>query len=278
MSFLTFPGNGFNFVTQKFAKIWKMPFSKAQNVRALPGCFETIFWNAYHDQLWIQRLLNAFPCFHSKRFQLRDSKMCEKLKIAFLSIRFSSISAFHLKVVSKPFSKIFSMSNFGFTQFCMLCLAFPKSIFNLFTEKCAKKFKNSFSNSQKIRFWLQGSFKRFLKYFLWQTLKWNHFGGSDLLSLKTVSTSSPKNLQKSEKCHIWTLKTIVLHLQVASKPFSKMLPTINFGFNVWIYFYIFEGFDFLFWKLFSWYNFVFELKVVSDLLSKTVPIPNLWFN
>ena len=53
--------------------------------------------------------------------------------------RFSSTSAFDLKVVSKPFSKIYTMSDFGFTQFCVLCPAFRKNIFNLFTKKCAKK-------------------------------------------------------------------------------------------------------------------------------------------
>ena len=151
MSFLTFPGNGFNFVTQKFAKILKMFFSKAQNIRVLPGLFEIIFWNAYHDQLWIERLLNVLPCFHSKRFQLHGSKMCKKL--------FSSTSAFDLKVVSKPFFKIFSMSDFGFTQFCILCLAFLKNLLHLFTEKCAEKIKNPFWNAESICFWLQGNFK-----------------------------------------------------------------------------------------------------------------------
>ena len=44
------------------------------------------------------------------------------------------------------------MSDFGFTQFCILCLAFPENIFNLFTDKCEKqktkknKKKNPFSN------------------------------------------------------------------------------------------------------------------------------------
>ena len=45
-----------------------------------------------------------------------------------------------------------------------------------------------------------------------------------------------------------------------------------------LFFYIFEDFDFLFRKVFSWYNFVFDLRVASDLLSKIVPIPNLCFN
>ena len=145
MSFLTFPGNGFNFVSHKFAKILKMSFSKAQNIRVLPGCFETIFFNAYRDQLWIQILLNALPCFHSKQFQLwiKNVQKTEN----FLFQRFNSTSTFDLKVVSKPFSKKFSMFDFGFTKFYMLCLAFPKNVFNLFTEKCVKKLKNPFSNA-----------------------------------------------------------------------------------------------------------------------------------
>ena len=38
------PENGFNFVGQEFAKIWKMPFSKAQNISTwAQGSFKTIF-------------------------------------------------------------------------------------------------------------------------------------------------------------------------------------------------------------------------------------------
>ena len=142
----TFPENGFDFVTQKFTKNCKMLFSNSQNIKVLPGSLETIFWNAYYDQLWIQRLLNALPYFHKKRFRLFEVKMLKKLKFLIFQ-RFSSTSDFDLKVVSKPFSKMFSMSDFGFTQFFMLCLAFPKNISNLFTEKCAKKLQNPFSNA-----------------------------------------------------------------------------------------------------------------------------------
>ena len=142
----TFPENGFDFVTQKFTKNWKMLFSNPQNIKVLPGSLETIFWNAYYDQLWIQRLLNALPYFHKKRFRLFEVKMLKKLKFLIFQ-RFSSTSDFDLKVVSKPFSKMFSMSDFGFTQFFMLCLAFPKNISSLFTEKCAKKLQNPFSNA-----------------------------------------------------------------------------------------------------------------------------------
>ena len=48
--------------------------------------------------------------------------------------------------------EMLSMSDFGFTQFCMLCLAFPKTSFNLVTVKCPKKLKTTFSNTQNIRF------------------------------------------------------------------------------------------------------------------------------
>ena len=70
-------------IRKKLAKNWKMLFSNVQNFRVLPGCFETTSWNAYHDHLWIKRLLNALPSFHSKRFQLLGLRMCEKLKISF---------------------------------------------------------------------------------------------------------------------------------------------------------------------------------------------------
>ena len=44
MLYLTFPENDFNFVTQKFAKNWKMPFSNTQNIGFwAQGSFRTIF-------------------------------------------------------------------------------------------------------------------------------------------------------------------------------------------------------------------------------------------
>ena len=82
--------------------------------------------------------MNALPHFSWKLFQLRHSKMCKKLKFVFFKGS-TTEPAFDLKVVSKPFSKMYTMSDFGFTQFCVLCPAFRKNIFSLFTKKCAKK-------------------------------------------------------------------------------------------------------------------------------------------
>ena len=51
---LTFLENGFNFVTQKLAKNWKMLFLIAQNIRFwAKGSFKTIFCEASYDQILI---------------------------------------------------------------------------------------------------------------------------------------------------------------------------------------------------------------------------------
>ena len=51
---VTFPSNGFNFVTQKIAKTWKMLFSNGHNIRFwAQGSFKTIFLDTCYDQIWI---------------------------------------------------------------------------------------------------------------------------------------------------------------------------------------------------------------------------------
>ena len=48
---------------------------------------------------------------------------------------------------------------------------------------------------------------------------------------KTVSTSSLKNLKKSEKFYFQTLKTFVFGLKVASKQISKKFYLVKFWFK-----------------------------------------------
>ena len=161
----------------------------------------------------------------------------------FLFQRFSSTSAFDHKVVSKPFSKTFSMSDFGFTQFCMLCLAFPKNIFNLFTEKCEKKRKIHCQTSRTFVFDFKVVSNPISKILPLANFKcfWLAFPGNgfNFVPLKIY--------KKCEKYHNWTLKAIVFHLQVASKSISKILTTTNFGFDVLVYFLYF-------WRL--WFSFL----------------------
>ena len=72
---------------------------------------------------------------------------------------------------------------------------------------------------------------RFLKSFLWENLDLKGFQCFASFSQKTISTSSHKTLQKSEKCHFKRLKTFVFFFKVASKPFCKMLHMPKFGFK-----------------------------------------------
>ena len=60
--------------------------------------------------------------------------------------------------------------------------------------------------------------------------------------------------------------------------FLKCFQRPNLDLMFWSIFYIFEGFDFIFWKMASWYNFVFDLKVASDLLSNPKSLIWLVFN
>ena len=60
-----------------------------------------------------------------------------------------------------------------------------------------------------------------------------------MLSQKTISTSTLKYIQRKVKNIIFEHSLFAVHLQVVSKPFSKMLPMTNFGFIPWIFFFTF---------------------------------------
>ena len=99
-------------------------------------------------------------------------------------------------------------------------------------ENC-KKLKFFFKYSEHSFLISRSLQNHFLISFLWQTLNSNDFEGSVLLSQKTFSTSSHKNLQKTEKYSFQTLRTFVFELKVASKPFSKKtnsFPENDFNF------------------------------------------------
>ena len=107
------------------------------------------------------------------------------------------------------------------------------------------------------------------------------------LSQKTVSASSLKNLEKSEKSPFETLRKFVFELKVASKSFPKKLPMTKFWSKK------FKHFAYLFQKMVSTssiINFqktekryfqtpailVLELKEASKGLSKKIPMTKFW--
>ena len=147
---LTFPENGFSFVTQKLAKNWKMPFSDAQNIRFwLQGSFKTIFLKTFYDQFWVWMILKALSRYPRKWFQLPLSIICKKLKNGLF----------------KPSEHLFFQNHFlkclpwPTLDLKTLCFAFTVSGFNFIVQKCGKNWKLSFLKVQNICFWLQGSFK-----------------------------------------------------------------------------------------------------------------------
>ena len=91
-----FPENGFNFVTQKFAKNWKNAIFKHSDIRFLvQGSYK-----------------NTLSHFPLKRFQLCHSKICKNTeKCPFQTLR---TFVFELKVTSKPFSKKLPMTKFWY--------------------------------------------------------------------------------------------------------------------------------------------------------------------
>ena len=71
----------------------------------------------------------------------------------------------------------------------------------------------------------------FLECFLKLTFILQSFPKFSLLFQKTVSILSLINLQKSAKSDFQMLRPFIFDLNVASKPFSKMLPMTNFRFK-----------------------------------------------
>ena len=128
----------------------------------------------------------ALPFLPRKQFQFRCKK---NEKIYFLSLR---TFVFHLKVVSKPFSKVLAKTKFGFKMNWKCCLPFSKNGFNFVTQKFAKKGKLQLLNTQNIHLWPRGSFKPISKMLP--------------TSQKIASTSLLKCLQKRKKYHFWTLR------------------------------------------------------------------------
>ena len=137
---------------------------------------------------------------------------------------------------------------------------FPRKWFQFRQSKIYKKLKNALLKGSRNCFWPQSSFKTFPKKLPVTKFEFKSIQSSVLLSQKTVSTSSLKNMQKTEKWPFRTLRAFVGKLKVASKAFSKKLSMTKFWFNQVIMFCLpfpENGFNFLNqkyaknWKVFS---------------------------
>ena len=104
---------------------------KTQNIRSSSqGSFRTVFQNASYDQLWVQIVLTALPPFPKKRFQLRHSKICKKVKNVILNAQNIPCG---LKVPLKLFPKTLPIANQVILKVCIL---FPENCFNFMSTNC----------------------------------------------------------------------------------------------------------------------------------------------
>ena len=112
---------------------------------------------------------------------------------------------------------------------------FPKKWFQLRHSKIYKTLENYFfKHSEHLFFSSRQLQNHFLRSFLWPNFDLNSLERFTSLFQKMISTSSLKNLQKTEKCSIQTLTTFVFEPKVTSKPFSKKLPVNEFWFKeIW---------------------------------------------
>ena len=132
-----------------------------------------------------------------------------------------------VKVASKPFPEKFPMTTLSFKWFWTLCLTFPKNGFNFVNQRLTKNWKMIFSNTQNNRFWAQDLFRGS---FLWPGFDLISFDRFPPLCQNSTSTSSLKNLQKTQNWSFQMFRTFIFELKISSKHFSKNLPINKFSF------------------------------------------------
>ena len=140
-----------------------------------------------------------------------------------------------LQKVSKPFFKTIQEASYDQILIWIVLNALPhfaRKRFLLCHSKISKKFKIAlFKSSEHLFLSSRQQQNHVLRSFLWSIFDWNNFERFASISQKTVSTSSLKSLQKTEKYAFEMLRTFVFELKVPSKPFSKKLPMIKFWFK-----------------------------------------------
>ena len=152
-----FSSKGYQIRQNKFAKNWKMLFSKAQYIRVGAQCrFKTIFLETPTTKFWFKQSWTLCLTFPGYGFNFVTQKFPKNWKMPFSNTR---NILFEPKVASKPFSKKLTTSKLWFKDIWTLCVTFPSNGFNFVTQKIAKSWKMLFSNAHNIRFWAQGSFK-----------------------------------------------------------------------------------------------------------------------
>ena len=135
-----------------------------------------------------------------------------------------------LKLLQNHFLRSFLWPNFDLNSFeCFVSLS-QKMVSNSSFKNQQKTEKCSFQTFWTFVFDLKVPPKPFSSSW-WPNFYLNSFERIASLSQKMVSTSSLKNLQKTEKCTFQKLRTIAFEVKVASKPFSKKFTMAKIWFK-----------------------------------------------
>ena len=150
-------------------------------------------------KFWFKKILMFCLTVPESGFNLVTQKLQKTESFPFQMLR---TFVFDLKVILKQFSKKLPMNNFEFKWSWRLCLTFPENGFNFNTQKVEKNpEKCHFQKLKTFAFEIKVASNHFPKSFLWPNFNLNGLEDSALLSQKTVSTSSLKNLKRIVKCH-----------------------------------------------------------------------------
>ena len=191
---LAFPENGFNFVTQKFAKNLKNAlFKRSEHSFLSSRCLQHYFVRNFQ---WSDFDLNTLPHSQTKWFQLRQSKISKKPRNAiFKRPQYWLLNSRNLQT---HFLRSFLWPYFDLNSFwCFVSLS--HKMISTSSIKNFKKLKISLSKCKEHSLLISRSLQNhFLKSFLWPTLNLHCLEGSVSFSQKTVSTSSLKTVQKTE--------------------------------------------------------------------------------
>ena len=187
--------------------------------------------------------MSTLPHFPRKWFQLRHSKIRKKQKSALLKpsqhtfLSWRQLQNHFLRTLLRSNFDLNSLKHFASLSQKMVPTSPLKNLQITEKKNLLKCSHNPFLRSRYLQ-------NHFIRRFLWP----NSFERFGSLSQEMVSTSSLKNLQKTEKRPFQTLKTFVFELEVASKWFSKKLPVTKFRFKMfWTFCLTFpeNGFNFL---------------------------------
>ena len=122
---ITFPGNGFNFITEKFTKNWKMSYKRSEHSFLSSKYFENQFLKILVSPTLNSNDLGGSVFLSQKMISTSSLKNSQKLKNVLETLRTFICD---LKVASKPFSTKLLLTKFCLKNFERLVPFFHNTV------------------------------------------------------------------------------------------------------------------------------------------------------